>query len=42
MNTYQMAFIPEPGKIEFRELPMRDPGPNEVMIKMRDRCHLRK
>jgi 2-desacetyl-2-hydroxyethyl bacteriochlorophyllide A dehydrogenase len=35
MNTYPMAFIPEPGKIEFREMPMRDPEPFEVMIKVR-------
>lgn len=34
MNTYQMAFIPEPGKIEFRKIPLREPGAKEVMIKV--------
>lgn len=34
MKTYSMAFIPEPGKIEFRDIPLRDPNANEVMIKM--------
>ncbi len=35
MNTYPMAFIPEAGKIEFRDMPLRDPEPQEVMIKVR-------
>jgi 2-desacetyl-2-hydroxyethyl bacteriochlorophyllide A dehydrogenase len=35
MHTYSMAFIPEPGKIEFRDLPLRDPEQQEVMIKVR-------
>jgi 2-desacetyl-2-hydroxyethyl bacteriochlorophyllide A dehydrogenase len=34
MTTYPMAFIPEPGKIEFREMPLRDPQPDEVLIKI--------
>lgn len=34
MRTYPMAFIPEPGKIEFRDIPLRDPEPQEVMIKV--------
>ncbi len=35
MNTYRMAFIPEPGKIEWRDIPIRDPGIKEVMIKVK-------
>jgi 2-desacetyl-2-hydroxyethyl bacteriochlorophyllide A dehydrogenase len=35
MKTYPMAFISAPGIIEFREQPMRDPKPDEVMIKVR-------
>lgn len=35
MKTYPMAFISEPGKIEFREMIVRDPEPNEVMIQVR-------
>jgi 2-desacetyl-2-hydroxyethyl bacteriochlorophyllide A dehydrogenase len=35
MTTYQMAFIPSPGKIEFRSMPIRDPGPDEVLIKVK-------
>lgn len=35
MKTYKMAFIPEPGKIEWRELPIREPGAEEVMIKVK-------
>jgi threonine dehydrogenase-like Zn-dependent dehydrogenase len=34
MATYPMAFIPSPQKIEFREMPLRDPEPGEVMIKI--------
>jgi len=34
MTTYPMAFISAPGKIEFRELDVRDPGSDEVMIKV--------
>ncbi len=36
MAMYPMAFIPEPGKIEFRDMVLRDPKPNEVMIKVRN------
>jgi 2-desacetyl-2-hydroxyethyl bacteriochlorophyllide A dehydrogenase len=35
MHTYSMAFIPQPGEIEFRDMPLRDPKPHEVMIKVR-------
>jgi 2-desacetyl-2-hydroxyethyl bacteriochlorophyllide A dehydrogenase len=35
MTTYPMAFIPAPGKIEFRDLVLRDPAPGEVMIMVR-------
>ena len=35
MNTYRMAFIPEPGKIEWREIPLREPSTNEVMVKVK-------
>ncbi len=35
MKTYPMAFIPEPGTIKFHEIPLRDPEPHEVMIKVR-------
>jgi len=35
MQTYAMAFIPEPGKIEFRDMPLREPEPDEVLIKVR-------
>jgi 2-desacetyl-2-hydroxyethyl bacteriochlorophyllide A dehydrogenase len=34
MTTYKMAMIPEPGRIEFREMDLRDPGPEEVLIKI--------
>lgn len=34
MTTYPMAFIPAPGKIEFREMPLREVAPGEVMIKV--------
>jgi 2-desacetyl-2-hydroxyethyl bacteriochlorophyllide A dehydrogenase len=34
MTTYPMAFISEPGKIEFRDIPLRDPTEHEVMIKV--------
>jgi len=34
MTTYSMAFIPEPGKIEFHDILLRDPGLHEVMIKV--------
>jgi 2-desacetyl-2-hydroxyethyl bacteriochlorophyllide A dehydrogenase len=34
MQTYQMAFISEPYKIEFRELSLRDPEYGEVLIKV--------
>ncbi len=34
MTTYPMAFISEPGKIEFRDIPLRDPSAHEVMIKV--------
>lgn len=34
MATYSMAFIPEPGKIDFRQLPLRDAASGEVMIKV--------
>ena len=34
MKTYSMAFIPEPGKIEFSDKPIRDPEQDEVMIKV--------
>jgi 2-desacetyl-2-hydroxyethyl bacteriochlorophyllide A dehydrogenase len=32
MSTYKMAFVPVPGKIEFRDIPLRDLQPQEVMI----------
>ncbi len=35
MNTYPMAVIPKPGIIEFRDMPLRDPKPDEVLIKVR-------
>ncbi len=35
MKTYKMAFIPEPKKIEWREIPLRQPGTEEVMIKVK-------
>ena len=35
MKTYPMAFITEPGVIEFRDIPIRDPSPGEVMIKVK-------
>ena len=35
MTTYPMAFIPAPGKIEFRNMELRDPESHEVMLKMR-------
>ncbi|MBA4376890.1 MAG: chitin-binding protein [Anaerolinea sp.] len=35
MATYIMAMIPEPGKIEFREMELRDPQPGEVLIKIK-------
>jgi 2-desacetyl-2-hydroxyethyl bacteriochlorophyllide A dehydrogenase len=35
MTTYAMAFISEPGKIEFRDVILRDPSPHEVLIKVR-------
>lgn len=35
MKTYPMAFISAPGIIEFREQTLRDPKPDEVMIKVR-------
>ena len=35
MKTYRMAFIPEPGKIEWREIPLREPSTNEVMVKVK-------
>jgi threonine dehydrogenase-like Zn-dependent dehydrogenase len=34
MSTYPMAYIESAGKIEFRELPVRDPDAREVMIKI--------
>lgn len=34
MTSYTMAFIPEPGKIEFHELPLREVGAHEVLIKV--------
>lgn len=34
MTTYKMAMIPEPGKIEFREMELRDPAQEEVLIKI--------
>ncbi len=34
MTTYPMAFISSPGKIEFRDLDVREPGNDEVMIKV--------
>ncbi len=36
MPTYPMAYISEPGKIEFRDMILRDPTPQEVMIKVRN------
>jgi 2-desacetyl-2-hydroxyethyl bacteriochlorophyllide A dehydrogenase len=30
-----MAFIPEPGEIEWREMPIREPGAEEVLIKVK-------
>lgn len=35
MKTYPMAFISSPGIVEFREQPLREPKPDEVMIKVR-------
>lgn len=35
MKTYPMAFISAPGIIEFREQTLREPNPDEVMIKVR-------
>ena len=35
MHTYRMAFILEPERIEFRDMPLRDPKPDEVLIKVR-------
>ncbi len=35
MQTYPMAFISKPGKIEFRDMPLRDPKPDEVLINIR-------
>ncbi|MCX6055590.1 MAG: alcohol dehydrogenase catalytic domain-containing protein [Chloroflexi bacterium] len=35
MSTYRMAFIPEPGKIDYREMTIREPGAKEVMIKVK-------
>jgi 2-desacetyl-2-hydroxyethyl bacteriochlorophyllide A dehydrogenase len=35
MTTYPMAFIHAPGKIEFRDIALRDPSPREVMILVR-------
>jgi 2-desacetyl-2-hydroxyethyl bacteriochlorophyllide A dehydrogenase len=35
MNNYPMAIIEEPGKIKFRDMQVRDPKPDEVMIKVR-------
>lgn len=35
MAIYKMAFVPEPGKIEFRDITLRDPQPHEVMIRIR-------
>lgn len=35
MKTYPMAFIASPNKIEFGDLPIRDPLANEVMIQVR-------
>ncbi len=34
MEKYKMAMIPEPGKIEFQERELRDPLPDEVLIKI--------
>lgn len=34
LKTYAMAFITKPGVIEFRDLPLRDPTADEVMIKV--------
>jgi len=34
MEKYRMAIIPAPGKIEFQEMELRDPLPDEVLIKM--------
>jgi 2-desacetyl-2-hydroxyethyl bacteriochlorophyllide A dehydrogenase len=35
MKTYPMVFISKPGRIEFRDIPLRDPSPGEVMIKVK-------
>ena len=35
MNTYRMAFIPEPGKIEYRDIPIREPAAKEVVVKVK-------
>ena len=35
IKTYKTAFIPEPGKIEWRDIPIREPGAEEVMIKVK-------
>jgi 2-desacetyl-2-hydroxyethyl bacteriochlorophyllide A dehydrogenase len=35
MNTYRMAYIPEPGKVAFYEKIVREPDAHEVMIKVR-------
>jgi len=34
MAKYKMAMIPEPGKIAFQEQELRDPKPDEVLIKV--------
>lgn len=34
MAKYKMAMIPEPGKIVFQEQELRDPKPDEVLIKV--------
>lgn len=34
MAKYKMAMIPEAGKIEFQNVELRDPQPNEVLIKV--------
>lgn len=34
MAKYKMAMIPEPGRIEFREVELRDPQLEEVLIKV--------
>lgn len=35
MKTYPMAFVAEPGRIEFREMTLREPEVDEVMIRVR-------